>query len=147
MRARESVSGRLDGELSELEGAWLDAHLRDCAECFAYADSVAAFTRELRAAPQERPTIAIAVTSRRRTRGFRLQSAVAAVAIFALGTGASFGLGRMLGGHPAPSVRAARGVGDNMASLRADSAEQHILAMLRQLQTGDTLSSGRVIAV
>jgi anti-sigma factor RsiW len=146
MRARESVSGRLDGELSELERAWLDAHLSACAECSAYADSVAAFTRELRTAPLEQPDAEIALPSRRRARGFGLQSAAAVIAILAVGSGSSFALGRMLGSHGAPAVRGAVSVAD-VTSLRADSTEQHILAMLRRLEPGNSLRVGRVIAV
>jgi hypothetical protein len=53
-RARLWASLRIDGELSELEGALLDAHLRLCAECRAVAGGFGSATAALRAAPLER---------------------------------------------------------------------------------------------
>lgn len=50
-RARFWASLRVDGELSELEGALLDAHLGRCAECRTYAEGVAGATEALRNAP------------------------------------------------------------------------------------------------
>jgi Putative zinc-finger len=50
-RARFWVSLRLDGQLSELEGALLDAHLAGCAACRSFAEVAALATGELRAAP------------------------------------------------------------------------------------------------
>jgi len=50
-RARFWASLRVDGELSELEGALLDAHLGRCADCSAYAAGVAGTTEALRNAP------------------------------------------------------------------------------------------------
>lgn len=50
-RARFWVSLRLDGQLSELEGALLGAHLVDCEACRSFADESAVTTEELRAAP------------------------------------------------------------------------------------------------
>ena len=43
-RARFWASLRVDGELSELEGALLDAHLGRCADCSAYAAGVTGTT-------------------------------------------------------------------------------------------------------
>jgi hypothetical protein len=54
-RARFWASLRVDGELSELEGALLDAHLGRCAECRAYAEGIAGTTAALRGAALERP--------------------------------------------------------------------------------------------
>lgn len=50
-RARFWASLRVDGELSELEGALLDAHLGRCADCREYAAGVAGATEMLRTAP------------------------------------------------------------------------------------------------
>src|SRR4249919_1457869 len=50
-RARFWASLRLDGELSELEGALLDAHLARCADCAAFASGAAASTAAIRAVP------------------------------------------------------------------------------------------------
>jgi hypothetical protein len=52
-RARFWVSLRADDELSELEGALLDAHLARCAECRAYATGVSGTTEALRHAQLE----------------------------------------------------------------------------------------------
>ena len=50
-RARFWVSLRLDDQLSELEGALLDAHLAGCAACGSFAGESTLTTDELRAAP------------------------------------------------------------------------------------------------
>jgi predicted anti-sigma-YlaC factor YlaD len=55
-RARFWASLRLEGELSELEGALLDAHLGRCAECAAYASCSEAATEALRAESLEAVT-------------------------------------------------------------------------------------------
>jgi hypothetical protein len=52
-RARFWVSLRADDELSELEGALLDAHLARCADCRAYATGVSGTTEALRHAQLE----------------------------------------------------------------------------------------------
>lgn len=53
-RARFWASLRLDGELSELEGALLDAHLARCDPCRDIADGFGAAVGLLRATPHER---------------------------------------------------------------------------------------------
>lgn len=53
-RARFWASLRLDGELSELEGALLDAHLARCAACAGVARNFGALTHEVRSRPLER---------------------------------------------------------------------------------------------
>jgi hypothetical protein len=50
-RARFWASLRIDGELSELEGALLDAHVARCSDCAAFAAGVDGSTTALRAAP------------------------------------------------------------------------------------------------
>src|SRR4051794_34149592 len=50
-RARFWASLRVDGELSELEGALLDAHLARCHDCSAYAAGVTGTTEAFRSAP------------------------------------------------------------------------------------------------
>ena len=68
-RARFWVSLRLDGQLSELEAALLDAHLRGCVSCRSFADASAATTRELRAAQLEaHAAVAVSVPHRRAAR-------------------------------------------------------------------------------
>jgi anti-sigma factor RsiW len=53
-RARFWASLRLDGELSELEGASLDVHLARCAACQTVVADFGASTRALRFATFER---------------------------------------------------------------------------------------------
>ena len=56
-RARQWVSLRVDGELTELEEALLEKHLEGCASCSAFSMRLAATTEAVRAVPQERPDI------------------------------------------------------------------------------------------
>jgi predicted anti-sigma-YlaC factor YlaD len=129
MQAREAASLRLDGELSELEDVRLGLHLRDCAACRAYAREIGAITAELRSAALEQPSVAIFAPRRRRS-GLRIQSAaVAAVGLVAAVAGTSFAIGRALGTQSERVTVTATGSTD-VASLRADSAEQHLLAMV-----------------
>jgi ferric-dicitrate binding protein FerR (iron transport regulator) len=50
-RARLWASLRVDGELSELEGALLDGHLGRCAECATVVEGFETTTEALRSAP------------------------------------------------------------------------------------------------
>ena len=79
-RARFWASLRVDGELSELEGALLDAHLSGCADCRSVAAGFAAVTRGLRAAPLDRPS-PVTVSVRRSPRRFLATAAVAVVVL------------------------------------------------------------------
>ncbi len=82
-RAREWSSLRLDGELSELEQALLDAHLSRCGDCRAFAAEAAAFTLQLRSVEPEQLTAPIALP-RRATGALRsLQTGVAAAMVIA----------------------------------------------------------------
>jgi len=127
VQARESASARLDGELPELDGVRLDAHLRGCADCRAFAEQAAALAAELRAAPLERPEAPVFTARRRLTQALRLQGAAAAVALVAVAAGSSFVLGRALGtGVPRPVAAVSAASPQN---LDADSSQQHLLAM------------------
>src|SRR5438270_10198424 len=119
LRARESISARLDDELSELGAARLAAHLRICPECSAYAGGVGAVAGLLRSAPLELPDVEIALPPRRRMPG--LQVAAAAAAAVAVAAGSSFALGRALGTNAAPTATGAAVTGADLLSLRADS--------------------------
>jgi hypothetical protein len=147
MSARESVSAGLDGELSELEAAGLDRHLRDCAECSAFATQLHALHSELCAAPLEQPQIQVFVPARRRSLG-RLQTAVAVAAAVAVAGGSSFAIGRVVGAHGGPTTPTLTGtVAADFLSLQADSSEQHLRAMLRYFEPSDSLRVGSLIAV
>jgi putative zinc finger protein len=65
-RARAWVSLRLDGEISEIEDALLDAHLRRCASCREFEESVRGAVVVLRAQPLEQIDHAVVVAGRRR---------------------------------------------------------------------------------
>jgi anti-sigma factor RsiW len=96
-RARESASARLDGELVELPAAQLDAHLRSCPECQAYADGIEASTGLLRAAPLDQPSGAMFTPMPHRRRRIGVLPAAAAAAIVVAVAGSSFAVGGMLG--------------------------------------------------
>ena len=146
LRARESASARLDGELSELGAARLAAHLRACDDCRSYASELESVAGLLRAAPLELPEVAFALPSRRRVPG--LQIAAVAAAAVAVVAGSSFALGRALGtGSGASTATGAVVTGADILSVRADSTHQHILAMVRHLQPHGTLRIGSVIAL
>lgn len=151
MVARAAVSARLDAELPELDEARLDQHLRDCVECRIFAGEIATVAARLRGADLEQPAAAMFTPRRhRRVPVVRLQAAAATVALVAVATGSFFALGRAVGSHgsPAATVTAAAGAATgNILSLRADTAEQHLSQMIRGLAPGDSLRSGRVIAV
>src|SRR5262245_721060 len=65
-RARQAVSLRLDGELSQIERALLDRHLERCTECAAFAADACVFTDALRDAAPVRLEVPIRLPLRRR---------------------------------------------------------------------------------
>jgi Putative zinc-finger len=88
------ASLQLDGELSELERALLDAHVARCEPCAIFIREVGAATRGLRAAELTRPAHSITIPSRRRLVRPLHVSAAAAILALAVGLGAlasSFG--------------------------------------------------------
>jgi predicted anti-sigma-YlaC factor YlaD len=104
-RVREQVSLLLDDELSQLERRMLDAHLRRCADCSAYADDVVTFTDQIRYAPMEMPSRQIVVQRRRRMPAMRLHAAAAAALAFA-----ALGLGSQLAAGPSSELSGFRPV-------------------------------------
>jgi anti-sigma factor RsiW len=81
---------RLDGELSELEGALLDRHLESCPACLAFDARLRATARTLRVTPTESPAHPIAIPSQPRRRvavpSGRRVAVVAIAAALALGS-------------------------------------------------------------
>ena len=142
MSAREAASARLDGEISELDAARLDAHLLACPACRAYAGAIAGIAAELRAAPLERPSLEVGITPRRR---MPVVAAAAAVALVAAVTGSSFAVGRVLGARATPNRTAV--VAADAVGLRQDSTQQHLLAMLNSFELAQPSRTGRMHAI
>jgi anti-sigma factor RsiW len=140
-RARESASARLDGELAELQTAWLEAHLRSCPECQAYAAEITEITRRLSAEPLAQPTGTAFVPQRLRRTGF--VPAAAAAAIVVAVAGSSFAVGGMLGSHgsrvPPPAT--------TETSALAGSIDQLVLPMLRGQPSKAVQVTSRLIAL
>lgn len=143
-QARDAAAARLDAPLPELDEARLDAHLGACADCRSYAAEVAALAALLRAAPLEQPGAPMFVARHRRP-VVRAQTAAAAVVLLAAATGSSFALGRAIGGH-GPVTATATGPAE-IVTLRADSTQQHLLAMVNRLRQVGTMNVGKAIAL
>lgn len=82
-RARESVSADLDRELQELDQRRLQAHLRVCADCSAWAVRVRATTAQIREAPFAQSPAAVFDVPRR-GRGWRVSPAVVVAPVAAV---------------------------------------------------------------
>lgn len=93
-RARAHLSLALDGELSELGSARLDAHVAECPACAAYGADIARMAGFLRGAALEQPTAPIELPRARRLnlRGFQVAAAAASVAVVAAVGGMSLSL-------------------------------------------------------
>jgi len=103
MLAREAVSARLDGELTELDALRLEAHLRDCEDCSTFAGRAGGVAEMLRNAALEPAPISFEPRAARRSRVAGLAVAAAAIAVVAGVAGPSFLLGRLLAPRPAAS--------------------------------------------
>jgi predicted anti-sigma-YlaC factor YlaD len=137
-KAREAVSARLDGELSELDGHRLDQHLAACAACRAWAAGATAVALELRTAEPVPAPDAVFVPHRRRRVAAPL-AGVAAALLIAAATGSSFLVGHLVGaraGHaPTRSTTAASTTG----------LDPGLVAMLNE--TAGRSQTGRVVAL
>jgi predicted anti-sigma-YlaC factor YlaD len=78
---RELCSASVDGELSELDEARVQAHLAVCSGCRAFAATAAQSSRLVRETPLDELNIRIVMPSRRLAVARRLQVATAAAAI------------------------------------------------------------------
>jgi anti-sigma factor RsiW len=86
-RVREQLSLALDGELSQLESAHLDAHLFACASCRAFGAEIGAATCVVRAAPLEELSFPITIPGSRRIARRAFQATAAAAVVLAAGIG------------------------------------------------------------
>ena len=125
-RARAQISARLDGELSDLEGAELSRHLTACGSCRTYAADVGSFSRVLRTAPVEELDFPIAIPRRRHVVAARIQIGAAAAAALAM-----VALGALHGGLGSRALTSSTGLGGTQAARPAylDSAvyEQRLI--------------------
>jgi predicted anti-sigma-YlaC factor YlaD len=144
LQARVAASARLDAPLSELDEARLEAHHSACADCRAYAAEVAAIAALLRAAPLDQPGAPMFAPRHRRP-VVRVHAAMAAAVLLAAAIGSSFALGRAIGGHRAVTATATGPA--EILSLRADSTQQHLLAMISRFGSAGRPNVGRAIAL
>ena len=80
-RTRALVSCGLDAPLHDLERRFLEAHLRRCASCKAFAEETAWFTNVMRTAEPLRPSVPVALPRRRRRVHPRTVASAAAAAV------------------------------------------------------------------
>jgi predicted anti-sigma-YlaC factor YlaD len=131
-RARRWSSLRVDGELSELESALLDAHLGGCHSCRAFAQGTESVAAALSVARLEEPApFALKVPRRRRARRVFRSAAVATLVLVAAIVAGIAGLGAHGG-----SARAVKPVA--MVSTLDTPNE------LRQLRRAGLIQQGRV---
>jgi anti-sigma factor RsiW len=121
--------------------AQLEAHLRSCPECQAYAAGIGEITLRLSSAALEQPAGAVFVPQRHRRIG--VVPATAAAAIVVAVAGSSFAVGGMLGRQgsqvPPPAT--------TETSARTGSIDQLVLPMLRGQPSPTVLRTGKIIAL
>jgi predicted anti-sigma-YlaC factor YlaD len=135
-RARAWVSLRLDDEISELEDALLEAHLRRCASCREYEESVRGAVVVLRAQPLEEIDHAVVVAGRR-----RLHVRVGAVASVAAVAAAVVGVTTVVSTQAwkTPSTHSPAPL---PAAVTSDDQDLKQLRTLRVLQLGGRVPPG-----
>jgi predicted anti-sigma-YlaC factor YlaD len=131
-RARTWASLRLDGELSELEGALLDAHLSRCERCLAVVAGLEGLTTAVRATalvqPSE-PTWLPPVRSRGSLRAFWVAAAsLVALAAIAMAAGSLGALHVVAQGSAPPKLLHVSGVTSGMTE------DSQLLAKVRVLR-------------
>lgn len=120
-RARRWASLRVDGELSELEGALLDAHLAGCDDCATFSNDADEIAIALRTAPLEWPEPVVLDLPRRLVRHRRsvrlVQSAAAATLVIAAAlAGSLVGVARHASGSAVTAVGPIAMVASNESS-------------------------------
>lgn len=143
--AREQVSVRLDGELSEFEQVALDAHLTSCARCRAYAGSVGEVSVRLRTAELERPRFPVVLPHRSRFGLPARVAQVAAAAAVAVVVGlSSAGLSLTNGGHQSVSLRAAKAFPDRGPNFEPIRTSRTPIQFRAERRTSPRAMNGRV---
>jgi predicted anti-sigma-YlaC factor YlaD len=104
-RAREAASAYLDGDLSELDAAYLSAHRRGCEACDDFAAGIEATTAALRATPLIEPSRPLVIA--RLQRPARQLTLRAATGLAAAAAVLAFVAGHVL--QPSSSHTASRG--------------------------------------
>lgn len=140
--ARAWASQALDGELSDLEQAALEAHLVDCAGCEQFVFSMNAATlalREARPLEPEQPLVGAPAGGRATGRRLALVAAAAAVAASVLLGGAIGTFTR----HSGSGGAAAAGAPGGFLATQQPYREQSLLALLPRLHQ----RASRVVAV
>jgi predicted anti-sigma-YlaC factor YlaD len=135
-RARQSLSIRLDGELSEIAAARLEAHLRFCGDCAAFGERVVAIADAMRSASLAEPAEAIVMPRRSGSRLWVLSAGAASVAALVVAVATSGLPGWKVGG-----VRSS--IGSNAAQLSASYADQQRAELLLQHATSPPTSPAR----
>jgi len=123
---RGAISESLDGELSQVERARLEAHLGHCAACRAYSADVARTARLLREAPLETLDFPIALPSRRLAIAGRMQVGAAAAALVVT-VSLSAVVGSVGGGDSGLSASSASASSAQPAKLRFTEQELRML--------------------
>jgi predicted anti-sigma-YlaC factor YlaD len=132
---RGAISESLDGELSQVESARLDAHLGQCAACRAYSADAAHTARLLRQAPLETLDFPITLPSRRLAMARRLQVAAAAAAL-AVTVGLSAVVGSVGGERSSLSVSSASASSAQTGKLRFTEQELRMLYRASSARAG-----------
>jgi putative zinc finger protein len=136
-RARQWSSLRLDGELSELEGALLEKHLETCGSCVSFDQRLTATALSLRTAPPEPPRVRFRIPTRTEVRfPVARRLAVAAIA-------AALALGSLVGStlrhptRPAPASPQISLLTRDLTQLRQIPRGKHITPAPPARQPGE----------
>lgn len=144
-QAREHISLRLDGELSQFEQTALETHLKGCAACRSYAASAGSVSEQLRAAQPERPRFPVVLPHRSRVRVPTRAVQVAAAAAVALVVGlTSAGVNLTNTGSQGISFRASDAFPDRGPNFKPNRSTRVSIEFRAQRRTPARPMSNRV---